>query len=542
MEIFSLSNPHFYISIAIAILNGVILCFVAGKPLQMVQLSGYKLSGYNSWLKDTKIKFFGRIFMLSFLSLFSVLVTNALLDGFGGGYYSYLGLVFYIYFCVIFIINITKMPQKTPLKQTRRMNRLIVTLFVLITSITFVLVTFSTQFVQPLRYGIVVLTPILLAVLVPLAHIINLPMENAIRNSYLKKAKNKLEKMPNLIKIGITGSYGKTTTKHFLNVMLSKKYSVCMTPHSFNTPMGLTKVVLKYLKKDNQVLIAEMGAKNVGDIKYLCDFINPKHAIITSVASQHLATFGTKDNVAKTKFELVQAITNGIVVFNAQSEGALSLYNKCSCQKFLSGIENTDLFCYLKNIGCSQNGSSFVLCIDGKEIKCNTKLLGKQFLEDIALASTMAYKLGVGLNDIALAISELKPIAHRMEIIQNKGLTIIDNAYNSSVESSKASLETINLFKDSAKIVVTPGIVEMGMVEYEVNYNFGLEMAKICNKVIIVNKVNLEAIKKGLVDGGMKEENIFEAENLKSASNLLPNITKQGDVVLFENDLPDNYT
>lgn len=542
MEIFNLLNPHFYITIAIAILNGVILCFVAGKPLQMLQLSGYKLSGYNTWLKDTKIKYFGRILMLSFLSLISVLVTNALLDGFGGGYYSYLGLVFYIYFCVIFIINITKIPQKTPLKQTRRMNRLIVTLFILITSITFILVALSIQFVPLLRYGIVVLTPILLAGLVPLAHIINLPIENYIRNKYLKAAKSKLEKMPNLIKIGITGSYGKTTTKHILNIMLSKKYSVCMTPHSFNTPMGLTKVVLKYLKKDNQVLIAEMGAKNVGDIKYLCDLINPKHAIITSVASQHLATFGTKENVAKTKFELVQAITNGYVVFNAQSKGAISLFNKCTCDKYLSGINDDSLFCYLKNIECNQNGSSFVLCIDNKQINCNTKLLGKQFLEDIALASTMAYKLGVELNDIALAISELKPIAHRMEIIQNKGLTIIDNAYNSSVESSKASLETINMFKDSEKIVVTPGIVEMGMSEYEVNYNFGLDMAKVCNKVIIVNKVNLEAIKQGLVDGGMDEKNILEVENLKNASNLLPSITKQGDVVLFENDLPDNYT
>lgn len=541
MKFFNLANPNFYIAIAIAIVNGVLLCFVAGKPLQMLQLSGYKLSGYNSWLKDTKIKYNSRLTMLSFLSLISVLVTNALLDGFCDGYISYLGLIFYIYFSIIFIINITKMPQKTPLKQTRRMNRLIVTTFILIASITFISIALSTEYLHFLRYGIVVITPIFLIVIIPFAHLINYPLESYIRSKYIKKARKKLEKMPNLIKIGITGSYGKTTTKHILNVILSKKYSVCMTPHSFNTPMGLTKVVLKYLKKDNQILIAEMGARNVGDIKYLCDLIHPKHAIITAVSSQHLATFGNMENVAKTKNELVDAITDGYVVFNANSDGSLKLYEKCNKNKYLSAVENNSAFCNIKNIKLSPSGSQFTLCINDGEIDCYCKLIGKQFLEDIALASAMAYKLDVSLQDIKSAIEELKPMAHRMEIINNNGLTIIDNSYNSSVESSKASLETLSLF-DGDKIIVTPGIVEMGIKESEVNVQFGENIAKVCNKVIIVNKVNLESIKQGLLQAGFNEEDIIEAENLKQASTLLPNVTKVGDVVLFENDLPDNYT
>ena len=541
MKFFNLANPNFYIAIAIAIVNGVLLCFVAGKPLQMLQLSGYKLSGYNAWLKDTKIKYYGRLTMLSFLSLISVLVTNALLDGFCDGYISYLGLIFYIYFAIIFIINISKMPQKTPLKQTRRMNRLMVTTFVIIAGLTFILIALSTEYLLFLRYGIVVVTPMLLTTIVPTAHIINYPIESYIRKKYINKARKKLEKMPNLIKIGITGSYGKTTTKHILNVILSQKYSVCMTPHSFNTPMGLTKVVLKYLKKDNQILIAEMGARNVGDIKYLCDLIHPKHAIITAVASQHLATFGSCENIAKTKNELVLAIDDGNVVFNANSEGALKLYEKCDKDKYLSAVNDTTAFCNIKDIKLSSTGSQFTLCINGEEIECTSKLIGKQFLEDIALASAMAYKLNVSLQEIKTAIETLKPMAHRMEIINNNGLTIIDNSYNSSVESSKASLETLSLF-DGDKIIVTPGIVEMGTKENEVNTQFGEDIAKVCNKVIIVNKVNQEAIKQGLLQAGFPEENISEAENLKQASTFLPNLTKPGDVVLFENDLPDNYT
>lgn len=541
MKFFDLTNPHFYIAIAIAIVNGALLCFVAGKPLQMLQLSGYKLSGYNAWIKDTKIKYNSRLTMLSFLSLISVLVTNALLDGFCNKYISYLGLIFYVYFSIIFIINITKMPQKTPLKQTRRMNRLIITTFIIISLLSFILIALSTEFLEFLRYGIVVITPIFLIGIVPLAHLINYPMESYIRKKYIKKARRKLDKMPNLIKIGITGSYGKTTTKHILNVMLSKKYSVCMTPHSFNTPMGLTKVVLKYLKKDNQVLIAEMGARNVGDIKYLCDLIQPRHAIITAVASQHLATFGTYENISKTKNELVQAIKDGYVVFNANSDGAVKLYEKCDKNKYLSAVENDSAFCNIKNVKLSSNGSQFTLCINGEEIDCTCKLIGKQFLEDIALASAMAYKLNVSLSEIKYAIQDLKPMSHRMEIINNNGLTIIDNSYNSSVESSKASLETLSLFEGN-KIIVTPGIVEMGIKEKEVNIQFGENIAKVCDKVIIVNKVNKDAIKQGLIDADFNENNIFEAESLKQASELLPNLTKTGDVVLFENDLPDNYT
>lgn len=540
MELFNLYNPHLYIFIVISFLNSVMLCFVASKLFQIIQLAGYKTRGYNAWLKDTKIKFFGRLTMLSFLSLISVLVTHSLLNGFGG-YWTYLGLIFYVYFCVVFIINVFKMPQKTPLKQTRRMNRLIITTSFLITVISFGLMALCYEFIPFVGYGIIVITPILLVVLVPFANIINMPLEAVIRNGYIKRAKHKLDKMPNLVKIGITGSYGKTSTKHILNVILSQKYSVCMTPHSFNTPMGLTKVVLKYLKKDHQILIAEMGAKQIGDIKYLCNLINPKHGIITSVASQHLLTFGSEENIAKTKNELVEAV-NGFVIFNGQNDGALKLYNKCKKEKYISSINNPEAFCNITNINLNDNGSSFTLTINNNSIDCCTNILGIHNIENIAIASAMAYKLGLTLQEISNGIKQLKPMSHRMEVIKSNGLTIIDNAYNSSVESSQSALNMLSLFNSGKKIVVTPGIIEMGEKEAQVNKNFGANMAKIANRVIIVNKVNQEAIREGLIEGGFDEKNIFLSETLKDAQTILQKISSNGDVVLFENDLPDNYT
>lgn len=541
MGILDLSNINFYILIVVSVINSIMLCLVSAKLFQILQQSGYKTKGYNSWLKDTKIKFVGRLIMLSFLSLISVLVTNALLDGFGG-YYSYLGLIFYVYFSIVFIINMSKIPQKSPLKQTRRMNRLILTTSLLMMIISFFLMAVLTEYVKFVKYGIIVITPLFMPFIVPFANILNSPIEALIRGGYIKRAKAKLKRMPNLIKIGITGSFGKTTTKHILNVMLSKKYSVCMTPHSFNTPMGLTKVVLKYLKRNNQVLIAEMGARHIGDIKYLCSLINPKHAIITSVASQHLLTFGSVENVAKAKGELVDAIEDGFVVFNGNNKGAYKMYDACNKNKVLAGVNMNDAFANITNIKCTSAGSEFELNINNKSVICKTKLLGMGNIQDIAISSALAYKMGVSLKQIASAIQSLEPIPHRLEVLSGtNGVTIIDNSYNSSEESSQMSLETLKLF-DGKKIIVTPGIVEMGIGEFDTNVNFGARMASVCDKVVIINQVNKEAIVQGLLSQGFNEKNIIFSDNLDEAKKIFAEIAQSGDVILFENDLPDNYT
>ena len=155
----------------------------------------------------------------------------------------------------------------------------------------------------------------------------------------------------------------------------------------------------------------------------------------------------------------------------------------------------------------------------------------------------MAYKLGVTIEQLRDAISTIEPMSHRLELIENtNGFVIIDNSYNSSVESSKMALDTLALFKNRKKIIATPGIVEMGNLERDVNFNFGRQIAEVCDKVIIINKVNFEAIKDGALSNGFKENDILSADSLKKAMELFPTVAKFGDVILFENDLPDNYT
>ena len=538
MDFFSATNLHLYIGIILSCVNGVLMCLLASKFLHVIQLSGYKIVGYRAYLKETKWSYVARLLVLCFMSVLCVLVTNSLLDGYGE-YYSYIGLIFYFYFCTVFIINVYRAPQKTPLKQTHRMQRLTVVVFLLMSAITFTLVFVFSEYVPFVRFGIVAITPIFLPVVVPLSHFICVPMEGMFRQVYKSRAKKKLESMPNLIKIGITGSFGKTTTKHILNVMLSTKYNVCMSPHSFNTPMGLTKVINNYLHPDHEVLIAEMGARQVGDIAYLCNLIHPKHAIITGVGNQHLATFGSLENIYKAKKELVDAIQDGYICFNAQNAGSLKMYNECTKDKYLCGIDG-DYFVSVKNIKTTNKGSTFDLEIDGEVESCTTKLLGKSNLEDIALASALAYKMGVSPLGIKNAISQLKPIPHRVELIEENGLTIIDDSFNSSVESSTNALGTLALF-EGEKIVVTPGLVELGDSEYSENVAFGEKIAKVANKVIIVNKTNKQALSTGLIKSGFDEKNILQVETLNDAKAKLKDILVGGEVVLFENDLPDNY-
>lgn len=544
MPFFDPSNPNLYVAVALSVINGVMLCFCGYKFLHVLQLSGYKIQGYKVWLKDTHAKYVARIALLSIMSLAAMLVTVALFDSYinDQSYFAYFGLIFYFTFTIVFIVNMYHVPQKTPLVQTYRMTRLCIVLGLLMAGITFCLIYVTTEFIPFVRFSSIAITPLLLPITVPIAHGILVPFENLNSLRYVRWAKRKLKKMPNLIKIGITGSYGKTSTKYILNTILSQNYSVCISPHSFNTPMGITKVVLDYLKPNNDVLIVEMGAKQVGDIKYLCDIVKPQYGILTSVGSQHLATFETLENISKTKNELIQSLPEeGFAVFNGNNGKCMELFEKCKNKKCFTSTENNSAFASAKNVKISSSGITFTLIIDGGEVECKTKLLGEHNLENILMSAALAYNLGLSLEQIRIGISKLKPVNHRLELKKENGISILDDAYNSNVEGSLCALKVLDLFEGGKKFVVTPGLVELGSKEKEENVNFGKNLAKHADCVIIVNKTNKDAIFEGLVSEGFSEENILIAQTLIEARIMLKERAKKGDVVLFENDLPDNY-
>lgn len=382
----------------------------------------------------------------------------------------------------------------------------------------------------------------LLAFIPPLVTLISLwalkPVEKCVANYYINDAKKLLSSRKNLKVIGVTGSYGKTGTKYILSRILSEKYNVLMTPESFNTPMGVVKTIREKLRGDTELFVCEMGAKNIGDIKEICDIVHPDNAIITSVGPQHLETFLTVENVLKTKFELRDAVAEkgGLVLANGDNE-----YIATQEGVILYGTgENCEF--KAENITGGRNGVSFDLVFGEEKINVSSKLLGSHNVQNITGAAAMAYKMGVPLKNIAFAISRLNPVEHRLEMKSSvNGSLLIDDAYNANPEGSLEAVKVLSSFEGMTKVIITPGLVELGEKEFEYNRNLGAAAAKVCDKIIFVGENRSKPLKEGAIEQGWNEENLFVAKSFAEAMEIYKTFADSNTVVLLENDLPDNY-
>lgn len=411
--------------------------------------------------------------------------------------------------------------------------------------------------------GILIVTmPIVLV----LAAFIAYPLETIINDHYISSARWKIirPKFSHLIRIGITGSYGKTSTKFILKTILSEKYNVLATPESYNTTMGNVKIIRKELKPEHQVFISEMGARYPGDIRKICDFVYPQIGIITSIGPQHLESFKTIENVVKTKSELLRALPikgemgNLAQMYSSLNKNAFNkdsaiflpvdgafcseLYkNEKDRTKFSYSVSDKNASVYAKDIKMSAEGCEFTAVTSIGDIKCVSKLLGELNIQNILGAIAIAVYLGLSKEQIARGVSKIEPIPHRLQILPtNNGTIVIDDAFNSNPVGSKMALDVLKAFK-GRKIVITPGMVELGEKEEYYNNEFGKHMAKCTDVAILVGNKRSKPIEKGLLDAGFDSMNIYVVPDLNSATKKLAEITSVGDVVLFENDLPDNY-
>lgn len=422
--------------------------------------------------------------------------------------------------------------DKSALAFTKRIKRLIFIVFLfnfLYFFVIFYLIK-NIYLIIPIIL-IIILYPIFLC----LPFLFALPIEKLIKMHFIKRAKKKLRNFSGK-KIGITGSFGKTSTKNFLYQILKEEFDVCATPKSFNTPMGVSKAILENLKETDDFFIVEMGARHSGDIKFLADFVGVDFGILTPIGSCHLESFGTIEKIEDTKYELCEA-TKDLVVFNGKSKSTKKLFDRYKHKKYL--VCETGSFAYAQSIKATSQGSHFVFVIDGQKFDCKTKLLGSSNIDNIVVAGTMAYLLGESLFSIHKAIEKLQPVSHRLELIKGEFVDVIDDSYNSNFEGFKEALKTVAQFK-SRKIVVSPGMVELGKSQDEQNFLVGKLVGKTADIFVVMNETNKESLSRGAKEGGMKDEQIFYANSRKSQQQLLKSILQKGDVVLFENDFPDN--
>lgn len=524
------------LAIIALILVAILVVLEFKRNLMMLQQNSYRNERYRRWLSTSQdststMRLVSGAVALASLSTLSVPLVS-------------LSLV-----CVLAIVNIiilAKKKYKKPLVMTKRAWR-ILSVMLLLAAITLgVVMFFCIHFGYSLDLAAIYLLLIYcFSHLFAMAAIILLnPVEKHINDGYYNDAKRILDSMPDLKIIGITGSYGKTSTKHYLNRILSEKYDVMMTPGSFNTTMGVIRTVREYLKPYNEVFIVEMGAKQIGDIKEICDLVHPQIGVITAVGEQHLESFKTIENVQRTKFELIDSLpADGLAVVNDDFPYVANRkVHNVDCVRY--AVTNTGAAEYTaEDITYTPMGTTFHLVgPNDLDVEFKTRLVGECNVSNLLAAIIVALRLDVPVEKIRYAVSQIEQVEHRLNMKRTAGgVTIIDDAFNSNPTGSKMAMDVLAMMTQGKRIVVTPGMIELGDRQAELNEVFGRKIATCADEAIIVGEYNRDAIVAGIESVTPRSAHIHQVASFNEAQSLLATMLRPGDTVLYENDLPDTF-
>ena len=367
------------------------------------------------------------------------------------------------------------------------------------------------------------------------------------RRGILKKATAKRAKLKSLKVIGITGSYGKTSTKEFLAHILQKKFVTLKTPEHKNSEMGIAHTILYDLTDEHEVFVCEMGAYSKGGIKLLADMAKPTYGIVTGVNEQHLGVFGSGMNLfsAEGGGELVQALPqDGALVLNDDSRQLhelapwLQLWNP-NFAHYVWCSTKTQRDFFTKDVVVTKDQLSFTMTgKDGEEAKVNLPLVGGHNVENILLAATTAKLLGMSMKEIGEALKDVPTEASAMTLLKGKkDIEILDSSYAANPTGVFSSLEHLKLWKGK-KIVVMPSLIELGSASYEVHVKIGRKIGEVCDLAIITTADEFPALLRGAKESGMKEGSMVLLENSQEIANRVFDGVKEGDAVLLEGRVP----
>ena len=492
--------------------------------MYMFQLNSYSTRKYIYWINKNKKKVLISIFLIIIVT--SILTMNHPISNVIG-----IGiLIFSIY------DNFPKKKMKIEFKITNRVKRMYFTEIMLVV----IIMGYQSSSLY-IKMGMLNISASIICIVV---NFINMPIECMIRNIYIQQAKKIIQNMPNLIVIGITGSYGKTSVKNFLKEVLSEKYEVLITPKNYNTTMGVVKTIREELKPIHQVFICEMGATKRGDIREICDIVKPKMGLITAIGPQHLESFKSIENIVRTKLELAEAVkkNKGVMFLNFDNEYLAK--QLLDMQVISYGIDNEQLDYNGYHLKSSSKGVSFKVedKVDNtKEVEIKTKLIGKHNVVNIMAAIAVADYLEIPIKKVQSCIGKMKGVEHRLQLLRHGNMTIIDDSYNANPISAKSALDTLGEFEGS-KIIITPGLVELGKDERKYNFELGQDMASICDEIFLVGYEFSRMILEGIYSKKFDKKKIFLVNSPQEAIKKIMETKKNENVtVLLENDLPDNY-
>jgi UDP-N-acetylmuramoyl-tripeptide--D-alanyl-D-alanine ligase len=385
-------------------------------------------------------------------------------------------------------------------------------------------------------------TTVLLPVFLIVANALLAPYERAVQRGYRAEAVARLAKVHPFV-IGITGSYGKSSAKAMLAHLLQFKAPTLAATGSVNTVMGLTRHIRENLVFGQQFMVVEMGAYGIGSIRRLCDFTPPQAAIVTAVGDMHLERFGSLENVFLAKRELAEALPpGGILVVNADSANALRIARTVpDRQVFLYGESAAEpLDTRLEAVRFTREGTAFVLRTKTAVHECFTPIHGRPIVLNLAGAFTLAVALGLDPSIAVAAFRTIKPVANRLEVVEDRGITWIRDAYNSNQFGFRAALEVAASLPAARRVLVTPGVIELGAVQADVNSRLSREAAGVCDHTLVVSDTNRAAFVAGHAAAG-RGDRLVPVANRTEAFRWIGEHVRAGDLVILENDLPDLY-
>lgn len=394
---------------------------------------------------------------------------------------------------------------------------------------------------QLLTFGLV-FGLILIPFWILLAGLITKPIEKFIQEGFKKQARKKLASMPHLKIVAITGSYGKTSVKFMIRDLLKERFSVCSTPGSFNTPMGICKVINNDLQAHHQILILEMGARYAGNIQELCDIAQPHISVVTNVGLAHLETFGSQDVIAREKGTIVDNLrSGGVAVLNSDDLRVNKMgANRADISKILVGLESAQITG--RNITYNTEGTSFEITSEDNSESFSVGLLGTHNVQNLLLAVGVAHHFGIRLKTMAIGAKNIEPIEHRLELKKAGSIFIIDDAFNSNPVGAKNAVEILAQFNSGRRVIITPGMVELGDREWEENKIFGNHIGKAnLDLILLVGEERAKPIFEGIKEIDGQEEKVQIVKTLFEANEVMRAFVQSGDIVLYENDLPDVY-
>lgn len=497
--------------------------------VHMFQQNSYKPREYREWMQT-----YANVGRLLGRSLYAVIALPLVLIGNTG---CLIGA------CMMNVMTIlVNKPRKAkkPLVCTMRVWRMFIS-----TAVLYLLCVFLSLAAGEYRIRvcgcILLLLFILQPLLILLVNLINGPLEQAIDRYYIRDAARILEQMPDLTVIGVAGSYGKTSVKYFLNTLLSSRFNVLQTPGNYNTTLGVVRTVREQMKPFHEIFICEMGAREAGDIKEICDLVHPDHGIITSIGPQHLQSFRTIENIISAKFELADAVpAEGKVFLNYDNSYIRGHKTDKNVISYGTTGENIDYRAY--DITVSPRGSVFKMRDEsGEEFVFHTRLVGNHNVQNIAGAIAVAHTLGIPMAKLRYPVKQLQSVPHRLQLSGQGDRILLDDSYNSNKDGFKAALDTLAMFQE-LRILLTPGMVELGEKQYDENKEAGIYAADKCDYAILVGKERTKPIQDGLREAGFAKSRMIVVDSLQEAFRMVDAIPEEKrKVVLIENDLPDRY-